>query len=133
MLSEVNGYNPAHFIPPFNALTQAAVDVLVENGVKFIYTFDVAMKSRLASAIAHPDIGGNFGGYVEDYIVPPDVVFVVSEWQKTYASVGVVRDYVSRNLYHSQITLHWIFDARDLWNYTEEVTQLALIVQEAQV
>eukprot|EP01047_Picozoa_sp_COSAG01_P016888 COSAG01_NODE_879_length_12944_cov_9.811021_3_plen_592_part_00 len=107
ILLKLNRYTTDHFIPPFNAITQAMVNVLLRHDVKFIHSFDVALKRRGADAVAHPDLGGNFGGWIEDYAVADRAVFVVSEWQKTYADAKDIN-----TMRRSQITLHWIYDVK---------------------
>ena len=108
ILTRVNRYTTEHFIPPFNAITQDMVDVLMRHGVKYIHSFDVAVKYRLEDAEAHPSTGGSFGGWLEDYKVNDGVTFVVSEWHKTYWHAKNILP----NRFSSQITLHWIYDTK---------------------
>ena len=46
---------------------------LARNGVKYIHSFDVALRQRPQGAVSHPNIGGNFGGWIEDYQLPKGV------------------------------------------------------------
>jgi len=62
--------------------------------------------------VSHPNIGGNFGGWIEDYQLPKGVLFVVSEWGKSYADVDVVGAHLTTNPRGSQVTLHWYYDSR---------------------
>ena len=112
ILMGINRYTTEHFIPPFNALTQSMVDVLTRNNVTFIHTCDVALRNRSVSAVPYENAGGNFGGWIEDYVVPSGVVFVVSEWKKTYDFVSDVDAYLRRNPKGSQVTLHWYYDTQ---------------------
>ena len=112
ILMRINRYTTEHFIPPFNALTQSMVDVLMRNNVTFIHTIDVALRNRPVGAVLYEGVGGNFGGWIKDYVVPTDVVFVVSEWKKTYGFVSDVDAYLRRNPKGSQVTLHWYYDTQ---------------------
>lgn len=105
ILLRVHRYTTDHFIPPFNAITQDMVDLLGRMGIKYIHSFDVALKKRKESATPHPP-HGNFGGWIEDMRVSEGLVFVVSEWQKTYAEA----DKVIVESTGSQLALHWFFD-----------------------
>ena len=107
ILKLVHRYTHEHFIPPFNALTQMMVNVLERNGVRFIHSFDAALCEPPLRAITHPPTGGSFGGCLENMRVGKSTVFVVSEWQRTYANA----DEVECDQHVSQITLHWYFDA----------------------
>lgn len=122
ILRQVNKYSSEHFIPPFNSLNQMVVDVLVRHGVKYIHSFDVALRHRLEGATPHEAIGGNFGGYIEDYVLPPTAIFVVSEWGKTYAHVSTVNEYVIKTHSSSQIALHWFYDTLKA-DYVQAYTQ----------
>jgi len=84
------------------------VNVLMRKGTRFIHSFDAALCERPARAIPHPDVGGNFGGCLEDMRVRQSAVFVVSEWKRTYADA----DELQIEPHGSQITLHWYFDAK---------------------
>ena len=108
ILQKLHRYTREHFIPPFNALTQMMVNVLMRKGTRFIHSFDVALCQRPARTIPHPDVGGNFGGCLEDMRVRQSAVFVVSEWKRTYADADELRI----EPHGSQITLHWYFDAK---------------------
>ena len=88
------------------------VTTLARNGVKYIHSFDVALRQRPQGAVSHPNIGGNFGGWIEDYQLPKGVLFVVSEWGKSYADVDVVGAHLTTNPRGSQATLHWYYDSR---------------------
>ena len=118
ILRRIDRYTTDHFIPPFNALTQDTVTTLARNGVKYIHSFDVALRQRPQGAVSHPNIGGNFGGWIEDYQLPKGVLFVVSEWGKSYADVDVVGAHLTTNPRGSQATLHWYYDSRKK-NYAE--------------
>ena len=107
ILKMLHRYTHEHFIPPFNALTQMMVNVLVRNGVRFIHSFDAALCEPPLRAVPHPPTGGSFGGCLEKMHVGKSTVFVVSEWQRTYANA----DEVECHRHGSQITLHWYFDA----------------------
>jgi len=78
ILQKLQRYTREHFIPPFNALTQMMVNVLMRKGTHFIHSFDAALCERPARAIPHPDVRGNFGGCLEDMRVRQSAVFVVS-------------------------------------------------------
>ncbi len=112
ILRRIDRYTTDHFIPPFNALTQDMVTTLARNGVKYIHSFDVALRQRPQGAVSHPNIGGNFGGWIEDYKLPKGVLFVDSEWGKSYADVDVVGAHLTTNPRGSQVTLHWYYDSR---------------------
>jgi hypothetical protein len=108
ILTRVNRYTTEHFIPPFNAITQDMLNVLMQHGVKYIHSFDVALKYRKPDAVSHPAFGPPFGGWIEHFNLSNGVTFVVSEWRKTY---GRAKDVVSRvSTIKSQICLHWKFD-----------------------
>ena len=72
LLRRVRRYTRSHFISPFNAITQDMVDLLVEHDTQFIHSFDVALhpRSRKRKKNPHPKIGGNFGGYVSQFVAP---------------------------------------------------------------
>lgn len=109
ILSKVNKYTTEHFIPPFNAITQDMVDILVHHGVKYIHTMDAALRNKLPSTKSHPAVGGNFGGWIEDFKIPQGIKFVVSEWQTSYTQIT---SFINVSLPESQITLHWFYDSR---------------------
>ncbi len=127
ILRRIDWYTTDHFIPPFNALTQDMVTTLARNGVKYIHSFDVALRQRPKGAVSHPNIGGNYGGWLEDYKVPAGVMFVVSEWSKSYGNVDGVSVYLSGNPGGSQATLHWYYDSRKE-NYAQLYEELSAIV-----
>ena len=125
ILLKINRYTTEHFIPPFNSMTQSMVDVLTRNNVTFIHSFDVALRKRAVDAVPYNEAGGNFGGWIEEYRVTPDViVVVVSEWKKTYDFVSKVDAYLRRNPQGSQVTLHWYFDTQR-WNWARAYRKFA--------
>ena len=48
ILQKLQRYTREHFIPPFNALTQMMVNVLMRKGTRFIHSFDAALCERPA-------------------------------------------------------------------------------------
>lgn len=120
ILQNINRYTREHFIPPFNAITQDMVDVLTSRGTRFIHSFDYALRERVGRKSGHPAIGPPFGGYLEDMVLPDGAVFVVSEWQKTYADASAIS--VTDG---SQICLHWYYDAADP-TYPDAYRQLGM-------
>ena len=127
ILRRIDRYTTDHFIPPFNALTQDMVTTLARNGVKYIHSFDVALRQRPKGAVSHPNVGGNFGGWIEDYQLPKGVLFVVAEWGKSYADVDDVSAYLSNNPRGSQATLHWYYDSRKK-NYAQLYEDFSAVV-----
>ena len=120
ILSKFPSYDSQQFISPFNAINQDMVDVLVENGVKYIHTYTGAMRSAVASE--KEPTGAPYGGWIEDMKVPGDVKFVVSRWQKTYTDVSKLARF--DKLDDSQITVHWYFDKGNP-NYANDYLKLA--------
>jgi hypothetical protein len=109
ILLRVNRYTTEHFIPPFNAITQDMVDVLMRHGVKYIHTIDIAVKNKKSDYIVPPAyVRHNFGGWLENFKLNDGVILVVSEWKKT---MDYAKDVISKiSTIKSQITLHWYFD-----------------------
>jgi hypothetical protein len=125
ILLNVNRYTIQHFIPPFNAITQNMVNVLMNHGVKFIHSFDVALKHRGVDAGDYPyDNGGNWGGWIEDYKVDKDVIFVVAKWRKTYTDIHKIKPEKES----SQIVLHWYYDTQKK-DVVQNYEKLALAIQ----
>ena len=120
ILSKFPSYDPRQFISPFNAINQDMVDVLVENGVKYIHTYTGAMRSAVAGE--EEPTGAPYGGWVEDMKVPSDVKFIVSRWQKTYTDVSKLAYF--DKLDNSQITVHWYYDINNP-NYATDYVKLA--------
>ncbi len=120
ILQNINRYTREHFIPPFNAITQDMVDVVTSRGTRFIHSFDHALRVR-EGRNDHPAFGPPFGGYLEDFALPENAVFVVSEWVKTYAHASEV----TVEPHGSQICLHWYYDAKNP-EYPNAYRQLAL-------
>ena len=99
----------ATFIPPFNAITQDMVDILVHHNCRFIHTFDIPISKHLPGFDNKPTVGGIFGGFLDDMSVTKQLKFVVSSWHgrpKTYAHA----ENVEIVPHGSQVALHWYYD-----------------------
>lgn len=90
ILLNVKRYNPAHFIPPFNAVNQSLLSALQYTPVRFLHGLDLCYKELEQAKL--------WTGQLH---------WCLSEWQKTYAHVDVI---LQHHL-ESPITLHWIYDS----------------------
>ncbi len=92
LLSLVHRYDPEHFIPPFNCHTQAALDVLAKEGVKFWHGCD---KEWDAYGYAAMDYHG--------------MEAIIARYHRGYDYCHkVVERFHQDDI--GQITLHWVFD-----------------------
>lgn len=94
ILRKVDKYNPGHFIAPFNAYTQAAVNVLAGKGIKYLHT-----------------CSKEWDAYGYDRFNYHGITPVVAPYQTTYHDAHeVVRHLRANPEDESQIVIHWIFD-----------------------
>lgn len=92
LLSNFKTYDPEHFIPPFNCITQELINVLSVKKVKYIHTCDKEFYEYKYSNIDFKNI---------------DVV--ISNYHKGYDHAHEVLKRLNTDI--GQITLHWIFDS----------------------
>ena len=108
LLRQVGSYDPRHFIPPFNAYTQAALDALQQAPVEHLYSLD-CLHSELR----------------QDRLDHGRLALHLSKWQQTYGRVDVV--VANYRPASPVIALHWAFDA-DLPGWEAHYRELARLV-----
>jgi hypothetical protein len=91
ILKKIKRYNSTHFVPPFNAINQKALDVLSKKGVKYIHLNSFVYEECNQDLL-------DFKGMKK----------LISHNAKTYGHAKTVLQNLDDP---STITLHWIYDA----------------------
>jgi predicted deacetylase len=93
ILRGVERYDDTHFVPPFNAYTQAALDAMQETPVVNLHTLDTL----------HRELGQNKLNHGR-------LLLHIGTWERSYGAVTDVAAQYNRS--GPTITLHWAFDSR---------------------
>ncbi len=124
ILLKLNRYTSEHFVQAHHPLTSDTVDVLYQNGVRFIHITDLFMNRKLKS-FASPRIVRH-----KEYVC---VAVVISEWGKTHAGIDTVVAYANSTIHPSQISLNWVLDHnKPEWRRSYELLSQVLQLRKSQ-
>lgn len=105
-LKKISTFTEKHFIPPFNCVTQNALNILNKYECKFIHTCD-------QEYFKYKQYNLNF------FSMKP----IVAKLYSNYDFVNKVVDRIDTK--EDQITLHWIYDVREVPNFIHYYEKLA--------
>jgi len=106
ILRAIQRYDDSHFVPPFNAYTQAVLDALQETPVLNLHTLDSLHRELQQNKLNHGRL-----------------ILHIGTWEKSYGSVHDVAAQYNRS--GPTITLHWAFDQQANSAWLQDYERLA--------